>query len=139
MTKTLQELIGLHTLTGVDYGQREVTKYGDVTETVNALYLEIDGFTLAFVEDPSDGYRSTLDEILEIPSSEYCFTTRFQPTQVLCAWDKGNYGDDNVVVFIDTTTGKAVVRAGTSNAHDYYPCYMAEYNPESLCWNQSIV
>lgn len=61
---TLNELIGEHILDGVDFEQGQVKTYGDVYEPCQVMRFRMDGVVYAVYEDPEDGYRSAMKEIL---------------------------------------------------------------------------
>lgn len=58
----LKELCGIHVLSGIEVGMREVERYG-CKECANYIKFTLDGITYLAVEDPSDGYRSYMDDL----------------------------------------------------------------------------
>lgn len=133
-TKTLADLIGLHTLTGVDFGTWEYVRWDDCVVDVNAIFIELDGITYVAMEDYNDGYRSAMQELLEIPARG--FQNRIPETQVCGVWmQRSKYNRDDLVALIDIVNGKTVILVGTDSADDYYPCFISEYTPQNLHWN----
>lgn len=133
-TKTLADLIGLHTLTGVDFGTLEYVRWDGRVVDVNAIFIELDGVTYVATEDYNDGYRSAMDELLEIPARD--FQNRLPETQVCGVWvQRSKYNKDDLVGLIDIVNGKTVVVVGTDKADDYYPSFVSEYTPQNLHWN----
>jgi hypothetical protein len=120
----LKDLVGSHILTGVDMDSKD---YGDS----QVLRFTLDGKTYAAVEDPEDGYRSCMGELVEITGP---LPNPFNGQKVV-----GTMRDDtsdDVLDLIDIKTGKIVVSVGTSNTDDYYPCFTAEFNPENMAINE---
>ena len=65
MTKseiTLDALVGLHSLDPVDVGSQQIERYGS-QEDCNTISFRLDGIVYTAIEDPSDGYRSSMDNI----------------------------------------------------------------------------
>jgi hypothetical protein len=119
----LKDLVGEHILTGVDMDSKD---YGDS----QAIRFTLDGKTYVAVEDPEDGYRSCMGELIEINES---LPNTFKSQKVV-----GTMRDDtsdDVLDLIDVKTGKIVVSVGTSNTNDYYPWFTAEFNPENMAVN----
>lgn len=60
----LKDLVGIHMLDAVDYGQVDMRRScGSETELCNMLRMRIDNVTYVCIEDPSDGYRSSMREL----------------------------------------------------------------------------
>lgn len=105
---TLIDLIGTHTLTGW-----ERNLLGD--ESAEDFSLELNGVTYTFVEDEDDGYRSSLDRILV---DKVVITNTFEPLTVQA------FLDGEMLVLVHK--GKEIVRVGTRDHEDWYPCFVAE-------------
>ncbi len=94
-----------------------------------------EGERLAFeaIEDESDGYRSMLQEVKEVPLDGLIFFS--SPIASLIVEDV----DDEVLpehcgVFdgyrlVDIEDGRRWLLLGTSNNDDYYPCFTVSYDP----------
>lgn len=131
----LKDLIGLHELSGVDTGvvpaDKDVYPYED-SETFSFV---LDGKTYTAVQDPSDGYRSSMADIAE--GGEVKNT--FAPQKVMATMLEATPGDyeteHDVLTLTDVVTGKEVLRVGTGNTDDYYPYWVAWFGPEGMACN----
>lgn len=132
----LDDLIGEHLLSGVDFGvippDHDKYRYEDS----NTMTFILDGHAYLVSEDPSDGYRSSMNDIVEVPPATVKNT--FDQVRVLGRMrTRGSYGStDDVLELIDVVTTKLVLEAGTENSDDYYPSYVANFTPENMACNQ---
>ena len=124
------------TLKAVDTSRTFPAGYSN--EPSNSIVFKLDGAVYAAVEDPSDGYRSSLDRILVLPKRTRLATPLVVPSKVFARHTtRGSYsGDADVVEFIDMKTGKVALRIGTDNCDDYYPRFVGEFDPLALAGNQ---
>lgn len=130
----LTDLIGEHVLSGVDFVNEEVKTWGDNYEPCQVMRFRLDGIVYQVVEDPSDGYRSSMREI---SVAELPITNEFEGVRVVGRHDTGDTHDRNdILVLTDVVTGKDVLWAGTSNFDDYYPSFVANFTPENMEINQ---
>lgn len=127
-TVELKELLGKHVLTGVDFGMKPKATEWD--EAANTMSFVLDGRTLTAAEDPDDGYRSSLEELLETP--DVVVKNVFVPCHVV---GRAINEDVDVVELVDEQTGKVVLAVGTADADDYYPSYVADFTPENMASN----
>jgi hypothetical protein len=130
-------LVGAHALTGVSRETVRLPRYegDDSLEDAQALNFEIDGVVYSAIEDPGDGYRSSMRH-LTIGAAD---VTRFAPHRVVGSMrPRDEYGENDVLEFRDIITGGVVLAIGTSNSDDYYPSFVAEWNPENLAANAGI-
>lgn len=117
---SLESLVGVHTLTGVDTDPRE-----SPLRHADAISFMLDGQTYLAVEDPQDDYRSSMESISRVDEPT---KNQFPVVQVL-----GRMRDnDPVLELLNVETGKVILSVGTDNADDYYPCWVAAYHPENL-------
>lgn len=131
---TLESLVGEHMLSGVDFLQAtEKDEYS--YDYANLCVFELDGKVYTCAEDESDGYRSSMKSLTEGGT----VTNRFQPQHVLCSMQtEDEYGRvDDLLVMRDVVTGKDVLTIGTENTGDYYPSYVASFQPENMACNSS--
>lgn len=128
-TTTLEQLVGPHLLSGVQPGIRQATER--YHEDANTLAVVLDGKCWVIVEDPSDGYRSSMQDIEAGDLAEV--TNTFKPVRVTAAMR--DYSVDDVLEFTDDATGKTVLAIGTANTIDYYPYFVADWMPENLIHN----
>lgn len=110
---TLDSLVGEHVLDAADI----CVEKGQAT----VLRFRLNGQVLAAVEDPHDGYASSLDAIQQ---SNAEVKNTFTPLKVQArkSTDKGC----DVVEFRDAATGDVVLRVGTDGTDTYEPCFVAE-------------
>jgi hypothetical protein len=129
----LKDFIGKHVLTGCQSGS--MIKSNLWNENSNTLDFILDGKTYSAVEDPDDGYRSAMKEIIEARPG-LTVTNTFPPCEVLgVARFDGQYDKHDAIDFYDTTTGKVVMSIGTLSVNDYYPCFIANFKPENMAIN----
>jgi hypothetical protein len=130
-TLELKDLVGKHVLTGCQYGtMTETYNWGE--ETSNTLDFILDGRVLSVIEDPDDGYRSSMRGIVENRDG-LIITNTFEPCEVVGIAGTGIEAD--VIHFYDVVTGKVVISIGTLDIDSYYPCFIAEFNPENMAIN----
>ena len=129
----LADLKGKHILSGIETGMTKVPDgYG---EEGNYVKFCLDGTNYMAIEDPSDGWRSYLADIvvsdtpckIQIPDTEVMATIR----------DTDKYGENSeVLVLTDCKTANIVLEVGTENVGDYYPLCVLEWTPENLWCNK---
>ena len=130
----LKDLIGEHELSGVSFGSLEITEgyhKGGVCNTVDFI---LDGETYSVVEDPEDGYRSSMKEILH--DNARIVENKFPPLKVnIIEMPDGKWGKNDGMDFIDSLTGKIVMSIGTEGVGDYYPSFISRFHPENMAHN----
>lgn len=129
---TLDSLVGEHLLDGVDLSSEKIKEsYGDGFEDCNIVKFRLDGVIYTAIEDPDDGYRSSMRSITvggEISNS-------FPAVHILVRKKPdGDYVND-VLEFVDVETGKIILEVGTDNTDDYYPCFVGYFSPENMSIN----
>jgi len=129
----LKSLLGGHKLSGVDMINRQIEKYGSM-EDCNVINFVLDGKTYTAIEDPSDGYRSSMEKIF---ISDDKVINNFKPIAVVAIEKPCTYCENDVVQFFDCKTGKLVLEVGTENVDDYYPSFVANFNPENMILNSN--
>jgi len=137
----LDSLVGEHILDAVDISVDSVKDtYGDYFVDCELVRFRIDGNVYTAIEDPSDGYRSSLRSLIISPNDE--MRNVFPAVRVL-ARKKDNsdrYGGSNdTLQFIDLVTGKTVLEVGTDNSDNYYPSFVGAFWPENMATNASQV
>ena len=130
----LSDLIGIHKLSGVEYGNEEFEDCFGNKDTRGRVIFVLDGIKYVAVEDPNDGYRSCCKEI-EI--TEEKIYNQFEPIEVFCKMmeDGGMYSNDVLEIY-GMQTAKLVLRIGTESYNGYYPMFIFEYKPENMAVNQ---
>lgn len=127
----LKDLVGKHILSGVDMNSKSIeAECGDSFEDCQVINFVLDGVTYTAIEDPSDGYRSTMREIA---TSEKAVSNVFAGQEVLAKMrDNDEYEEHDILDLVDVVTGKVVLSIGTGNTDDYYPYWVAEFTPENM-------
>jgi hypothetical protein len=130
----LKELCGEHLLSGVDFTKRSIVSYGTYEEECNVCRFRLDGVTYEAIEDPDDGYRS---HMRDLGVSADPTTNEWAPVRVICSLaEKDEYGQESHLLELrDAVTGGVVLRVGAANTDDYYPYYVADFNPTALAHN----
>jgi hypothetical protein len=137
MFMELKELCGEHLLCGVDRETKRVNEsWGDNFEDCDSISFVLDGVVFTAVEDPSDGYRSSMRELL-IGGDPVKFT--FPPVRVVGRMrGDGEYHETNdVLELVDVLNGKTILCVGTENTDDYYPYFVAEWSPQNMACNSN--
>lgn len=126
---TFEVLVGEHELSGVDFGVGEKGEYD--YEPPNTCVFVLDGDSYTVTEDPSDGYRSSMRSLQK---GGVEVSNRFPACRVLGSMrTAGEYNQvDDVLEFRDLVTGKLVLEIGTANTDDYYPYYVANFDPTAM-------
>lgn len=129
----LDDLLGPAILTGVSFGHIQAKEYQDSDpQTIDFI---LNGRIISAVEDPSDGYRSAMDTLLI--NREGANVTNIFPAVAVTGRRQENseYNTNDVIEFVDNINGKVVLRVGTDNIDDYYPCFVAQWFPDDLSVN----
>jgi len=125
-TTTLDALVGPHVLTGWD--RVTIPAAEDYDADADVLNLELDGKLYSFVEDPNDGWRSRLEEVLVSEGARPATTFEAVPVLAVQRHDTSN----DLLEFYNARTGALVAIVGTENTDDYYPCFVAVTEPEGV-------
>lgn len=116
-TFDLEYFVGEHKLSGAFF---------DDVGGARALRFTLNGKNYEAVEDASDGYRSSLEEIRE---TEILPEFKFRAVKVLGSVE---HGSDEILRFLNLKTGKVILEIGTSDTDDYYPGFVGEFHPHNL-------
>lgn len=119
-----KDLIGTHKLSGVDYGH--------TPENSNTVDFVLDGDIYSAIEDPEDGYRSSMKDIAKGRISEVKNT--FPPISILIR-ERDIDRDGEVLDFVDIKNGKTVLSIGTNETDFWYPYFVGEFFPENMSIN----
>jgi len=134
-TVTLESLIGKHFLSGVEMGSMPKENEYDYADP-NTVDFILDGKTYSAIEDPNDGYRSCMADFV-VNREGVKVKNIFPKVAVFCRMaDDGEYETNDILEFIDMVNGKTVLRIGTANTEDYYPCFIGTWTPENLNVNK---
>ena len=49
--------------------------------------------------------------------------------------EKSDWDEDDILELVDVKTEKVVLRVGTANCNDYYPYFVAEFDPTAMAAN----
>lgn len=128
----LNDLVGKHILSGIEVGVLTKKDYIGY-QSCNYMKFTLDGVTYAAVEDPEDGYRSYMEEL--VVSDEPC-KIKLPNIEVVCSMMEDDvYENNDVLRFVDVMSGREILLVGTENWDDYYPVCRLEYHPENMHCN----
>lgn len=132
----IQSLTGKHRLSGVDI-ETECLKPGKYLDAENCsvIRFRLDGKTYMAIEDPDDGYRSSMRNLIVTNDK---IKNSFKPVEVFGMMKQGGYYKSDIIQFYDTVTAKLVLEVGTDNTDDYYPSFVGNFRPENLILNYTI-
>jgi len=135
----LKSIVGLMHLDAVDFINERVKKWTDEWEDCSACRFRLDGKVYLAIEDPSDGYRSSLASLAQF-EDEVPMENVFPAVQVLARHrPAGRYGREaDILELIDIKTGAVVLEVGTDNTNDYYPSFVASFSPENMATNPPV-
>lgn len=129
----LEQLVGVHHLTGVEMLVVTEKNGWGYAEDVNAVRFVLDGVVYQATEDPDDGYRSMLGTIGVIEGATVKYM--FPPVKVRCAMsDEVN---EEILHFTDMDNGEIILKIGTDCSDDWYPWCVMEWTPENMACNQN--
>lgn len=132
----LAALVGDHVLTGVDRDSTRMETWEGSERYLDCQVLNftLGGVTYSAVEDPGDGYRSSLRHLIV---SETPTKNTFAPVRVNGRMrPKGEHGaEHDVLEILDAVTRGLVLAVGTADIDDYYPIFVAEFNPGNMAIN----
>lgn len=140
----LKDLVGVHNLDAVDFGTIPPERRRD--SAANVMHFRLDGVVYLVSEDPDDGYRSSMREIKAEPEGTY-MNNVFLPQTVVGVYKERrrafehSYANDiacDILELRDVETGLIVIEVGTDNTDDYYPCFVASFNPENMAVDQKV-
>ena len=127
----LKELVGKHYLSGFDTSTEKAVDSRH--EDFEVVRFVLDGKTYKAIEDPSDGYRSYLQDLV---ITDEVISNTFPPQEVIGKMkEDSDYSVNDTIQFIDAVTGKIVLEVGTNNTDDYYPYCVMNWRPENLAIN----
>jgi len=140
VTVALESLVGKHKLSGVDrlIDEDLAAQLGPA----NAFRFVLDGKTYIAVEDPEDGWRSAMKELY---ISDDPVTNQFSPIEVeatlvvgrrLQDWLGRDMGNEHQILQLrDVMTGKLILEVGTVDVNDWYPQFVAWFDPTGMYVN----
>ena len=133
----LDELVGPHLLSRVEPGVEHRQLGPQAWEDANTLAFILGEVAYIAIENPDDGYRSTLSQIQLAPADVVGVGFRFPPVKVTAVRRvPDSYIQCDIIDFIDDVTGEVVLSVGTDNTVDYYPMCVLNWNPKGLCLNK---
>jgi hypothetical protein len=131
----LKDLTGVHWLSGVDLSEEMYPEqYSGKPASTEVMRFVLDGVTFRVVEDPNDGYRSSMREIgISLDKVQ----NMFEPCEVYCAYKDNSTGQAcDLLEMRSITSDQIVVIVGTQASDDYYPSFISTYLPENLSANE---
>ena len=130
MAVTLDDLVGMRNLTAMWRGVETVEWCGE-NQDVQCVLLRFDGLVYRFIEDPNDGYRSMLREVVVLSEATVLppGTAVFEMVVECRKRPNGEYGTNDVHYAVNEQTGLVVLEIGTTNTDDYYPSFVFSWTP----------
>jgi hypothetical protein len=129
----LKDLVGMHRLSGVTFERLEPEADADCPdEAANSCTFILDGKAYQAIENPADGYRSSMRSLRRV--SVKAVKNRFEPIRVLCRYQgEGDFGEaDDLLEMLECVTGRTLLTVGTRRVSDYYPVFVADWQPEKI-------
>jgi hypothetical protein len=127
----LEALVGERVFTGADSGILPADPDNYQYETADLFRFVLDGVTYTAQEDPSDGYRSSMQSLTlgdggrPVPS--------VPPVRVLVRkMPNSEYAVNDAIEGICIENGKVLFRVGTDNTDDYYPSFVGYFDPTAM-------
>jgi hypothetical protein len=134
----LNDLIGEHVLDAVDFVSENIkAEYGEYFEDCSIIRFRLDGIIYEAIEDPNDGYRSSMREIRAYVGP---MVNKFPPISVIARMkpngsEYGGSQENETLQLIDKSTGRVILEAGTDNTDDYYPYFVSYFDPKGMAVN----
>ncbi len=132
----LKDLVGSHKLTGVDRGIKPIERWPKKYEDCEILRFTLGSITYMAIENPDDGYRSAMKEIIIDNSPTKNIFPGVQVSAMMRRDDSTNYKNDILELF-DTENNKLILAVGTQAYDDYYPMFVSRFHPENMHINES--
>jgi len=95
----------------------------------NSFSFILNDLVYTAVEDPEDGYRSSMKKIIVSNASTVTVSNKFEPVEVFASMGGG------VLELTDIQNGETILRVGTDYEDDYYPVFVAEFMPGKMTCN----
>jgi len=129
----LEFLVGEHILSGCDIDTEQVLDWGETHVSAGIIRFVLDDKIYEAVENPDDGYRSSL-EGLQLAEESVNVSNTFDPIKVLAVHrSKGNYGNsDDVLELRRISDGVLILEVGTESCDDYYPGCVMNFNLQGI-------
>ncbi len=126
----LKELVGKHKMPVA--GTTDVRHPFDGDKSGICFFL--DDMAYMVFEDQNDGYRSCAGPIFSAKTDAYDVIPNYEYINrdvVVRHVKDSRYGGDaaDIIEIIDVETAHVWLRVGTDNIDDYYPSFVAEWNP----------
>lgn len=130
-----ETLVGEHELDAVDESIEQVKRwYGDRFEDANCLRFRLDGTVYTAIEDPSDGYRSSMGKMfVSTDKMKNTFPSVKVLARIRTEYEYG--GKSEVLQLLDVKNGRVILEVGTDNTDDYYPSFVSSWKPENMAVN----
>lgn len=135
----LEDFVGPYLLDAVDFDKmkNEQDYYPGNQEMINVMYIRLNFRVYAIIEDPNDGYRSSMKEVLIVDRvMKNVFPAVVVDVKRLNEykrWEDDSFPEAmHIIQLVEKRSGKVVVEFGTGNVDDYYPYYVAKFDPKVL-------
>lgn len=136
MNVDLEHFLGEHYFSGASFDSKLEPRYDDDpdygSEERSMMRFTVDGINYEAVEDPDDGYRSSLKLVRECSENPIKTFTPIPVVGRMRPREETDYNENIILQLLNQKTGLVVMEFGTSDSDDYYPGFVAEFHPENL-------
>lgn len=110
-----------------------------INREASGLAFIFNGQKYLALEDPQDGYRSSLNFVFRLPDWVE-IPNVFENVPVYCQYTTGSpptdkeslYGVTELIVFRNMKNGGSILSIGTENLDDYYPNSVLLFEPKNI-------
>lgn len=124
----LKDLIHRRILRGVSFNEPRIVDGEEASSCTFVLGRD----TFTAVEDPSDGYRSSLGELIPGGKCSNMFPLNCHVRMTMVETE-----NQNLLIMTDIFTNEPVLTIGTTNTDDYYPSFVSDFQPQNMAANKA--
>ena len=125
-------------LDAVDFTVERSEGWNGHDEDASVCRFRLNGVLYMATEDPSDGYRSMMRDLLVLGNEKT--TNEFLPVAVSTEYfsnrrdmkGDGYDGECDILRIVDVVTGGTILEIGTDMYDDYYPSFVASFDPSVM-------
>lgn len=126
----LKNLVGEHWFDAIDHNGEQLRFEENDYEDSSVVRFRLDGTVYIAIEDPSDGYRSTMRCLL---AGNFDISNTFKPIRVIAKHrTHSESGECDLLELIDVRNGETIFTVGTDRTSDYYPSFVAWFVPKNI-------
>lgn len=121
---SLEDLVGPHWLSGVDETRIRIDD-DYINNDSDVITFILDDITFSAVEDPDDGYRSSMRELV---IGGYKCDNIFSPIPVVCKMSEKN----DATILEVYWENHLILEVGTDHSDNYYPYFVGYWDPTKI-------